>query len=342
MKSKYLSSAAGAVLAVTAMMAGVARADDLPQTKARQRLSVTQGFGGASWPVLHRKNGADPTAVSADLIAKLSPAGASETTMAGNTLRTAGDQWSLEVSGDGSAAEYRDLAVEARAHVLSRPTSEQMSAAALEQQGRAFIATRLATQIGLGANEELVALRADHRFEGGQDLGTGATTNAVVANRIVFGRLINGVPVVGNGSKVILTFANDGSLESFRYDWPNYEADSTQTVVDAGEVLSRVQRVMGARNGVTPARSRVAVPSGRGAPYPLAITPNAQLQSMECGYYDAGSNGRKAQSVQPGCTYLAVSQDASGMRQGVAGAVPAGTQFGVDAAWMETQILGRN
>jgi len=32
----------------------------------------------------------------------------------------------------------------------------------------------------------------------------------VVANRIVVGRNIHGVPVVGNGSTVILTFSNDG------------------------------------------------------------------------------------------------------------------------------------
>jgi len=65
-------------------------------------------------------------------------------------------------------------------------------------------------------------------------------------------------------------------------------------------------------------------------------------QALECGYYDGGSfTLHAAQSVQPGCTYRAVSQDPNGMRAGLAGAVPAGAQFKQDAAWMETQILGR-
>jgi hypothetical protein len=38
-------------------------------------------------------------------------------------------------------------------------------------------------------------------------------TCSVAANRVVFGRTLNGVLVVGNGSTVVVTFANDGSME---------------------------------------------------------------------------------------------------------------------------------
>jgi hypothetical protein len=48
-----------------------------------------------------------------------------------------------------------------------------MSASELELRGRSFIATYLASQIVLGADDELVALRADYRTEGGQDVRTG-------------------------------------------------------------------------------------------------------------------------------------------------------------------------
>jgi hypothetical protein len=213
-----------------------------------------------------------------------------------------------------------------------------MTAAEMEQNARAFIASHLASQIVLGKGEQLIALRADYRSEGGQDLTTGQVTNAVVANRMVFGRTINGVPVVGNGSKVFVTFTNDGSLESFRYDWPSYQAGAAQAVVGPGEVLSRVQKVMGVRNGDTPT-SVAAVPRAGTTVFPLTLATNTQLQSLECGYYDSGSSGRKSNSVQPGCTYLTVSRDMNGMRSGFAGAVPAGTLFEPDTAWMETQIL---
>jgi hypothetical protein len=154
-------------------------------------------------------------------------------------------------------------------------------------------------------------------------------------------RTLNGVPVVGNGSTVILTFSNDGSLESFHYDWPAYQAaGESQTVVDAGGILSRVQKVVSARTGVPAPTSGVVLPSRDRAAAPVELNPNAQLQTLDCGYVDAGSWARQTQSIQPGCTYLAVSQDPGGARAGYAGAVPAGAQFTLDPAWHETQILG--
>ena len=340
MKNNRLSSIPIAVLAASAIIAGTASAEELPQTKAHQRFSVTQGFGAASLAMLQRVSAMGQSEVSAALIQKLRPADVHQSAKVGGTLRTTGDQWSLEISSDGTAAEYHDLAVEARAHALGRPSSDQMPAAEVEQRGRTFIESQLADQIALGADEELVALRADYRTEGGQDLTTGKVSRAVVASRIVFGRVRGGVPVVGNGSKVILTFINDGSLESFRYDWPTYEAGATQNVADVGEVLSRVQKAMMVRSGVAALAPGAAVPVIGGREYPVALTPNTHLQALECGYYDPGFFARKSRSVQPGCTYLAVSQDASGTRQGYAGAAPAAASSASDADWLETQILG--
>lgn len=339
MNNNHLNLVAAATIAASAMVAGsMALADELPATRARQHASATQGLGRPSLAVLQRASAAEPSAVSAGLIDRLRPASVFQTTTVSGKLRTEGEQWSLEVSSDGAGAEYRDQTVQALAHSLGRPLAEKMSEADLEAKGRAYIASKLASQIALGKDEELVALRADYRTEGGQDLITGETHSAVVANRIVFGRMLGGVPVVGNGSKVILTFSNDGSLESFRYDWPAYQAGNALQVVGAGEVLSRVQKVMSVRAGVAPS-SIVPVPGGAGKAFPLELGPDAQLQGLECGYYDSGLQDGKARSVQPGCTYLAVSKDVNGMRVGHAGAVPAGVSFDVDASWLETRIL---
>lgn len=344
MKSKRLSLAAGAVLVASTMMitGRTVRADELPQTEAHEEFSVTKGFRETSLAEMHRAGAVDQNKLSGALIEKLGLDSAPQSAKHGDVLHLTGKQWSLDVTADGNGVEYQDAAAGARAHALGKPVTQKMSADELEQKGRAFIASKLSSQIVLGANEELVAVRADYRFEGGQDAKTGETSEAVVANRIVFGRTLNGVPVVGNGSKVIVTFINDGSLESFRYDWPQYKAVASQNLVDAGEILSRVQKVISARNGVAAPTSGVVVPASEGEAYPVALTPNTKLQALECGYYDAGSFTRSAaQSVQPGCTYHVVSQDSNGMRAGYAGAVPAGAQFEPDAAWLETQILGR-
>ncbi len=344
MKNKNMSLVAGAVLAasVMTMIAGTASAEDLPQTKARQQQSVRQGFASSELAVLQRTGAVDQNKVGSALIAKLQPGSGHQSSTLAGKLHLACSQFSLEVAADGSAADYEDRAVAAKAHSLGKPVSDKMSAAELEQRGRGFIASKLASQIVLGADEELVALRADYRTEGGKDMATGEISQAVTGNRIVFGRTLHGIPVVGNGSKVIVTFTNDGSVESFRYDWPTYQAGARQQVVDAGQILSRVQKALSVRNGVAAATSNVPVPNGDGEAYPLALTPNTQLQALDCGYYDPGSFAGHVQSVQPGCSYLAVSQDPNGMRAGYAGAVPAGTQFAADKGWLESQILGAN
>jgi hypothetical protein len=341
MKNKNLIFSAKTVLATSLVITGIARAEELPQTRAHEQFSVTQGFREPVVAELHRVVAADQSTVSSALIEKLRPGSAYQSARQGSKLHITGKEWSLDVTADGSGAEYQDHAVGARAHSLGKPLPEKMSAAELEQKGRAFVDANLASQIMLGSDEELIPVRADYRTEGGRDLTTGEITHAVVASRIVFGRTLHGVPFVGNGSKVIITFTNDGSLESFRYDWPKYQTAASQNVVDAGEILSRVQKVIEVRNGVTAPTSGVTVPSTEGEAYPVALTPNTRLQALDCGYYDAGSFAeRTTQSIQPGCTYVTVSQDENGMRDGYAGAVPAGSQFEQDPAWLESRILG--
>jgi hypothetical protein len=44
-----------------------------------------------------------------------------QSTTVGSRLRITGADWSLEVAGDGSAAEYQNLAVAAPAHSLAKP-----------------------------------------------------------------------------------------------------------------------------------------------------------------------------------------------------------------------------
>jgi hypothetical protein len=102
MKTKNLSFVAGAVLAASAMMAGsTARAEDLPQTKAHQRFSATQGFSEPALAVLQRASAVDQNQVSADLIKQLRPAIAFKSAKRGSKLHITGEQWSLEVAMGG-------------------------------------------------------------------------------------------------------------------------------------------------------------------------------------------------------------------------------------------------
>ena len=275
--------------------------------------------------------------MSAALVAKLCAACTLDRHTQGTNLEIKGEHRFLSVAGDGTAADFRNLAVEEKAHSLAQPLENKMTQESLEQAGRAFIASRLADVIVLGPGEQLVPVLTDYRVEGLQELSTGAVTRWVAANRVMFGRTINGVPVVGNGSTVVVTFANDGSVESFHYDWPKYEAGAAQNLVNATSLLERVQKVVTTRTGVAPTFT-VHVPSVGEAASGVNLNTDTKLESLQCGYYDAGSAAGEAQ-VQPGCVYRAVVTDATGMRQGYAGAVPGGLVFASDAKWMETKIL---
>ncbi|MFY9939262.1 MAG: hypothetical protein WAK33_20440 [Silvibacterium sp.] len=302
----------------------------------------TRGFNDASLPVLHRAGATDPTNVAALLSARFCTDCSTQTTTQSNQLRIAGSHSSLIVTVDGASAKFEDEAVHNLAHSLAKSVADKMSDAALEQAGRTFIAAKLADVIVLGPGEELVLVRTDYRIEGQQNLSTGEITRSVAANRIVFGRTIHGVPVVGNGSTVVLTFLNNGSLESFRYDWPKYQATASQNLVDSNEILSRIQTVIGVRTHVIP-NFAVTTPARLDASHPVALTSETSLQKLECGYYDPGTrSGKSVAIVQPGCTYRVVWESANGMRQGYAGAVPAGGHFEADSTWMEAGILGES
>src|ERR1700733_12497155 len=140
MKNKNLSFALGAVLTAGALIASsTARAEELPQTKAQQQFSVTQGFKQTALTVLNRTGSVDPKQAGARLIEKLRPGSPYQNTMLNTKLHLTGNQWTLDVTADGSGAEYQDKAVEARAHSLRKPVPEKMSAEELEQKGRAYI-----------------------------------------------------------------------------------------------------------------------------------------------------------------------------------------------------------
>lgn len=341
MKSGKLWSGLPALCAFGAIsIIGSACAQEFPRTIASAQPSRTLAFTDVSLPVLHRAGAASPANVAALLSARFCSDCFSRATTQSNELRINGSHSSLTVTADGASAKFEDQAVHALAHSLARPVADKMSSAALEQAGRAFIAARLADVIVLSPGEELVPVRTDYRIEGEQNLSTGEVTRSVAANRIVFGRTIHGIPVVGNGSTVVLTFLNDGSLESFRYDWPKYQAAASQDLVDSTEILNRVQTVIGVRTHVTP-NFAVTMSAPLDSTHPVALTSETSLQELECGYYDPGSrSGKSAATVQPGCTYRAVWESANGMRQGYAGAVPAGAHFEADSTWMEANILG--
>lgn len=187
-------------------------------------------------------------------------------------------------------------------------------------------------------------------MEGGRD-AAGSSTSTVVANRIVFGRVIGGAPVLGGGSTIHLTFANDGTPLDFTYDWPSYEAKQRpQHIAPVGDILHRVQKIVLVRTGskIDAVTAPPMIPPSTApskSAYPFDLSENTQLEKFECGYIDLKSGvvqSSNVSSVQPGCLYQVIEtrRSAGGnVHHGLAGAVPAGVSFETDAQWPETGVL---
>jgi hypothetical protein len=325
-----------------------ALAGDLAATQARTTQSLASGFTATGiGSLLYR---AAPALAPDAVLNALIPAACRgkcasvKTTVLSDRRRATADNWRLDVFGDGTAAEFYDQAIADGAHAQGIDAGHKWTDSALESAGRTFIAGQLASVLPLGPGESIVPSSTSFRREWGQDT-SGVQAEAVVANRIAFTRLIGGVPVVGSGSKVVVTFANDGSVESFRYDWPSYTAKTTtQSVVGTAGILSRLQQILALRHGTVPTSS-AATPSPSGS-FPLDLGSDFALERLECGYYDAGrAIANPTAAVQPGCFYNAVhSQVINGivMRDAYSGAVPALGIVMADAKWPEAGIvLGR-
>lgn len=339
-------AAAVALVGTVASIAATASATaaELPASTAAAAFSINHGFAQTSLSAQRRLAAGAAADVSTALIRNACGARCAQqaVTRRPGALRISGSDWSLDVSADGTAARFADLAVLRGRFAQGRDVARKLPATTLESTGRAIIASKLSSAIVLGAYDELVPLRTDYLIAGLQNVKTHVVTRSVIANRITFGRRLRGVPVVGGGSTVSLTFANSGALESWRYDWPRYAAASaaSQPLVNVRTIVQRVNRVLLARrsDGRTPAGARsisgkiqANAPSGKAG---------AALQKLECGYFDPGIGGSAATGlVQPGCVYHVVARDADGFRQGYAGAVPGGASFTRDPGWVESAII---
>jgi hypothetical protein len=343
---RYQSASIGMILTAVLSMAASATvyAENSPRSDDHARRSLATALDERSLPVLVRRSVRTPDATISSLMTSLTKVDqslsvekTSRESERGRVLVT-GRDWRLTVFRDGSAAEFINQAAATRAHDKKAEPSRAMTFAQLQSAGRDFISRALADTIVLGPAERLEPELTSARMEGGVAVDGTSAYSAVVANRIVFTREINGIPVVGAGSKVTITFLNDGSVESFRYDWPQYTAtERVQATADVAEILKRVQRVAGIRT------DRNFVRDSDKASASIELDGKATLQRLACGYYDPGVMAREAEApVQAGCYFHVVYTRGEGdfiTRSARSGAVPAGQRFEADRSWPEAAAL---
>ncbi len=339
MKHAYIRLAtAGCLLALVALP-GAAPAKDYPQRAADDDASRRAGLGRTSVPLLERAAGPGADTVVSTVLAKFERStrgihtqGTFERAAAADLITLHTEGWTLQVAADGTRVSYRNIAELDGA--TARPVEERLDQDTLEALGRRFIGDSLREFVTLSSNDEILPLYSEFQIAGGGAVSETQSlpeAEQVVANTVVFTRAIDGVPVVGGGSKIAVTFLNDGTAVAFDFDWPQYrKTDRQQEVLPIGEIRERGSRVL-----------------------TLGLdAPGVNVTRFECGLFDPGVRKRDAAApVQSACFVQADRRDivdpelhrldpeSGHIVTAIAQAIPAGALIERDDRWPEAAAL---
>lgn len=233
----------------------------------------------------------------------------------------------FRIDDDGTAIRYRNRALTDHGSYKRVAVKDRMSHEKLVELGLSLIRGSLADFVNLSADDALVPLKSDYEIEGGISESGVKHEEKVVSGTIVFGRTIAGIDVVGPGSKVAITFGNDGSVLAFHVDWPQYEkVGRTQRVLARNALFERVSALSTMRFG----------------------SDEVQVKRFECGYFDAGASKTRDRMavIQAGCMVhytglKKVNHDgkSESIMTAIVDPVPVGATVEPDAGWPHATAL---
>lgn len=333
-----LGAALIAALGLSIPVAG--NAADYPQRVAIGKRSAEVGVGLAEVPLLKRQLGPGMEIVAERLISELSKSedpintrGDFKVEKGEGKLAFIGDGWKLQVYGDGTTIRYRNYGFLDGAGYKPLPVAQRPSQDQLERAGRKFIAEKLGYFSALVKNESLIAYYSEFQISSVGSTAPGAKPgpDLVEASTVIFARTVDGVPVLGPGSKIAVIFSNDGRPAGFDLDWASYDrTGEMQKVASLREVNGRMDRLL---------------------PFSLSAT-DVKTTRFECGYFDLGGRKRDVEApIQSACLIHAHKRHvfdkevhARDPKSGHSvaahmGAIPAGATIEKDMSWPQAQIL---
>jgi hypothetical protein len=243
------------------------------------------------------------------------------------------DGWHIDAFADGTRVNYRAMDyVDSEAN--PKVTEEKrMGKEELEKLGRNFIESYLSEVIQLKSNESIVPISTSYQVQAIQEVDPGSfpgwrNDRFVVSNEIKFGRQVNGIDVIGPGSKIVVIFANDKTPVGFTYDWPIYEeTEDTQEILGINDILERTSSL---------ATTRSKKPT------------KVNIKKFECGYWDAGARRQSTDAfIQGGCAVdyeikIEKADSQQEVESSIVDAIPVGKEVMEDDSWPHAKALLKN
>ncbi len=228
----------------------------------------------------------------------------------------------LEVFTDGSKFRFRGD-IDGLKGVQAKLADSEMEAI-----GKAFIEKSLRELIKPGREEAITYLGSRFLKIGGTDVQKPETAKEeVVASIAIFGREVNGIPVVGSGSKIAVWIGPDREVVGFDVDWPAYRlTGKVQALLPVDRLKRRIDAVVKPELGKQ----------------------QGKLSRLECGYVDLGATRRSRTGViQAGCSasydgYMPVAgKEGPGLRWARVEFIPAGEKVLPDPRWPLASAIAR-
>ena len=315
-------------------------AADYPQRVAAAARAQKAALGQLTVPLLRRAPGLGREVVAELLLKRFSDPLASIQTSGLPTIERRKDRidfvgkgWIMHVDDDGTSVRYRNYGYLDSTNNKALPLAQRMSQDTLEKLGMAFIKSALGDFVPIAVNEQLLPFFSEFQVGGGgsTQLGQKPIAEEVFANTVVFSRVINGVPVIGSGSKIAIIFANNGKPVGFDFDWARYElTGAKQATLGITEINARAAKL-----------SAVDLKS-----------PFTKITRFECGYFDFGARRRDPFApLQTACAMhvhkkeivdadLFAKDPTSGHTiAAYMQAIPLGSRPAVDTKWPEARLL---
>jgi hypothetical protein len=223
----------------------------------------------------------------------------------------------LEIFRDGSKFRYRAEIDNEREAALSRAYG-RIEQPEIEQLGYRFIKEELRGLVDINEGESLTFLGSRYMHTGGSDL-EGNATDQIVASIGIFGREIEGIPVIGSGSKIAVWFSNDRQPVGFDVDWPRFrETGISLPTLPQEKLFDRIEKTTFAPQKAY--RTRV--------------------KRFECGYVDLGAS-KRGSYLQPGCSlsFDGTLETADGETFAKVEFIPAGRRVLEDKSWHLARLI---
>lgn len=309
----------GLTAAVLLSLAGTASSLEVsPDLQALRAESAQDALGGRELPVLRRISGPGNEQGLERTIEVLRAVGFSDTLTPdpvrdGDSLFVRTSAWVLQVTGEGNRVRFGSSKDGLRRSPDGLPYSEVFGIA------EDALRNELSPLVPLRDNEALVPIgRYDVKVSTSAPDGT-RVTKEILESVAHFGRSVEGVMVVGPGSRAMVTLDNDGRVTGFDLDWSEYEpTEILQPTLSIEDIDARL--IVLEKAGV--------------------LTPYREQSYVACGYYDPGTAGAPfTQLIQPGCAYRFVIMSDGEPSGTLDLGIPAGEMFVGDAGWPESVVL---